>query len=48
MEMKKQDVLFEMKEVDLDSLVTLEETVTPALGALCGFGCVGGVCGLWC
>ncbi len=37
-----------MTEIELDEMNTLEETVTPALGGLCGLGCGGAVCGIWC
>lgn len=37
-----------MSEVSFEDMTTLEEAVTPALGGLCGFGCGGAICGLWC
>jgi hypothetical protein len=38
----------DMKEINLNEIENLEETITPALGGVCGIGCGGAVCGLWC
>ena len=35
-------------EVELNDIEVMEENVTPALGGLCGLGCVGTVCGVFC
>ena len=37
-----------MKEVEITETEALEETITPELGGLCGLGCGGAVCGIWC
>ncbi len=37
-----------LDEVELNDVEVMEENITPALGALCGLGCVGTVCGVAC
>lgn len=37
-----------MNEVELDEKDIMEETMTPALGGVCGLGCGGALCGFWC
>lgn len=37
-----------LKEIQFDDQKILEETLTPALGGVCGIGCGGAACGLWC
>lgn len=37
-----------MQEIALDETEIMEEPLMPALGGLCGIGCGGAVCGLWC
>lgn len=44
----KDENILEMNEVEFDGIECLEDTNIPALGGLCGIGCVGAICGLWC
>lgn len=37
-----------LKEIKMDDQKVLEETLTPALGGVCGIGCGGAICGFWC
>lgn len=38
----------EIKKIDLDELVIVEESSDNAWGIICGFGCSGATCGFWC
>ena len=45
-DMNKNEIV--MKEVEITETEALEETITPALGGVCGLGCGGAICGFWC
>ena len=37
-----------VEEVELNDPNIMEETLTPALGGVCGLGWGGAICGFWC